>query len=123
MVSAGLNVASEYFNRQSNKGMEEEQGELTLDIPVYPLTQCMGIISDLEMFEELVLPENKTVVVACFTKVKPLIELEFEYYLYQNESKNSVLVYSGTTRVCEFYIGDWTELNPEVTHFIEGLTD
>jgi len=47
--------------------------------------------------------------------------MAFEYYLYQNELKNSVIIYSGLAKVCEFYIKDWTDLNPEVGHFIEGL--
>ena len=61
-------------------------------------------------------------VVTCFTKVKPPAELAFEYYLFQNESKNSVIVYSGLAKVCEFYVNDWMDPNPEVGNFIQGLT-
>ena len=90
-------------------------------MPDYNSTNCLGIINDLELFEELVLPEDKVTVVTCFTKVKPA-ELAFEYYLYQNEQKNSVMVYSGMAKVCEFYINDWVDPSPEVGNFIEGLT-
>jgi hypothetical protein len=31
------------------------------------------------------------------------------------------MVYSGLAKVCEFYISDWMDPNPEVGHFIEGL--
>jgi hypothetical protein len=68
------------------------------------------------------LPEDKITVVACYTKVKPASELAFEYYLYQNDTKNSVVVYSGPAKVCEFYISDWVDPNPEVGNFIQGLT-
>lgn len=85
------------------------------------MARCLGVVHDLELFEELVLPEDKISVVACWTKVKPPGEMPFEYYVYQNELKNSVMVYSGLAKVCEFYIKDWTDLNPEVSHFIEGL--
>ena len=59
----------------------------------------------------------------CFTKVKPPTELAFEYYLFQNESKNSVIVYSRLAKVCEFYVNDWMDPNPEVGNFIQGLTE
>ena len=52
-------------------------------MPEYSSTNCLGIINDIEIFEELVLPEDKVTVVTCFTKAKPA-ELAFEYYLYQN---------------------------------------
>ena len=32
------------------------------------------------------------------------------------------MVYSGTVKVCEFYVSDWTDPNPEVAVFIQGLT-
>lgn len=32
------------------------------------------------------------------------------------------MVYSGTAKVCEFYVNDWTDPNPEVGVFIQGLT-
>ena len=90
-------------------------------MPEYNSTNCMGIINDFELFEQLVLPDDKVTVVACFTKNKPA-ELAFEYYLYQNEQKNSVMVFSGLSKVCEFYINDWVDPSPEVGNFIEGLT-
>jgi hypothetical protein len=42
-----------------------------MDLPQYHSTNCLGIINDFELFEELILPEDKVTVVACFTKVKP----------------------------------------------------
>lgn len=32
------------------------------------------------------------------------------------------MVYSGTAKVCEFYVNDWADPNPEVGVFIQGLT-
>lgn len=42
--------------------------------------------------------------------------------MYHNESKNSVTVYSGASKVCEFFVNDWTDPNPEVGTFVQGLT-
>lgn len=62
------------------------------------------------MFEGLVLAEGKITVVVCFIAEKPQ-NLPYQHFLYQNESKNSVMVYSGTAKVCEFYVNDWSEPN------------
>jgi hypothetical protein len=67
------------------------------------------------------LVEGKVTVVASFTKIKPSNEISFDYYLYQNELKNSVTVFSGKGKVCEFYVNDWNEPNPEIGVFIQGL--
>ena len=32
------------------------------------------------------------------------------------------MVYSGTAKVCEFFVNDWNDPNPEVGTFIQGLT-
>ena len=66
-------LASEYYHRKSKEDFAEDQDatEPTLDIPERYSTKCVGIISDLEMFEELMLGESGITVVACFTKVKP----------------------------------------------------
>jgi hypothetical protein len=91
-----------------------------LDLPAVPVTRCLGIISDIEMFEGLILTEGKITIVVCFASQKPQ-DLSYEHFLFQNESKNSVMIYSGISKVCEFYVNDWTEPNQEIGIFIEGL--
>lgn len=59
-------------------------------------------------------------VVACCTKDRPS-ETSYDYYLFPNDSKNSLIVYSGAGRVCEFYVADWRNPNPEVSIFIQGI--
>lgn len=79
-------------------------------------------MGDLELFEEMLLADGKVTAVACFTKVKPPLDTPYDYYLFQHDSKNSLLVYSGTTKVCEFYVTDWNDPNPEIAVFIQALT-
>jgi hypothetical protein len=59
-------------------------------------------------------------VVACCTKDRPE-ETLYTYYVFPNESKNSLIVYSGTGKVCEFYVSDWRHPNPEINVFIQGM--
>jgi hypothetical protein len=52
------------------------------------------------LFEELFLVEDRITVVASFIKTKPSPDIPYEYYLFQNDLKNSVLVYTGTAKAC-----------------------
>lgn len=61
------------------------------------------------------------VIVACCVKNNPPSDTPYQYYLYNNEQKESVIVYLGVKKVCEFFLADWNEPNPEIGVFIEGL--
>lgn len=65
--------------------------------------------------------EDRITVVASFVKTKPPPDTPYEYYLFQNDLKNSVLVYTGTAKACEFYVSDWSRPNPEAALFISTL--
>jgi hypothetical protein len=48
--------------------------------------------------------------------------MQYDYYLYSNDKKNSLIVYSGHGKVCEFYVSNWERPNPEISVFIQGIT-
>ena len=79
------------------------------------------MVKDLELFEELMLAEGAVSVVTCYTRSKPPSETPYPHYLHQHESKDSVIVYSGLSKVCEFYVPHWHQPNPEIAVFIQGM--
>lgn len=66
-------LASEYYQQQGKDLFTEDQetNDPTLEIPTSNYTKCLGIISDLDFFQEMFLVEGKVTVIANFTKIKP----------------------------------------------------
>ena len=58
------------------------------------------------------LAEGVISVVACYTRTRPSAETPYPHYLHQNDSRDSVIVYSGLNKVCEFYVPSWSQPNP-----------
>ena len=116
------NVASEYYQRPSKNEViqDQEPTEPTINLPTAFPSRCLGTIADLELFEELCLADDKITVVASYTKVKP-VDTIYDYYLYPNDNKNSLIVYSGHGKVCEFYVSDWEHPNREIYVCMQGM--
>lgn len=57
-------------------------------------------------------------IVLCFIKEKPR-SFMFPYYLYHT-AKNSVMIYMGRQRICEFFVESMNEIPKQVTKFIRS---
>ena len=73
-------------------------------------TGFLGFISDLELFQELLLEEKKlAIVICCSNKSKSDIKISYNYYVAEQKVE-SALIYYDRRKLAQLYIEDWRTL-------------